>query len=106
MKSTLKEVIKNFQNKKISKIIDRNIKVPLESGKIVSLIGTRRSGKTFLLYQKINVLRSNGVDPRKIVFINFEDERLLFTVKELDLILQAYRELYPEIPLEECYLFF
>ena len=106
MKSILKEVIKSFQNKKIVQITDRKIKVPLESGKIVSLIGTRRSGKTFLLYQKINELRSNGVDPKKIVFINFEDERLLFTVKELDLILQAYRELYPEIPLEECYLFF
>ncbi len=106
MKATIKEVIRNFQNKKIASLVSRKINVPLNSGKVVSLIGTRRAGKTYLLYQKINELRSAGLDSNKIIFINFEDERLTFTTKELDLILQSYRELYPEIPLEECYFFF
>lgn len=106
MKATIKEVIRNFQNKKIASIISRKINVPLNSGKVVSLIGTRRAGKTYLLYQKISELRSAGLDSSKIIFINFEDERLTFTAKELDLILQSFRELYPEIPLEECYFFF
>lgn len=106
MKSILKEIIHNFQNRKIAKIINREISIPLDSGKVVSLIGTRRAGKTFLLYQKINELKSRGADPKKIIFINLEDERLAFTATELDLILQAYRELHPQIALEECYFFF
>ena len=40
------------------------------------------------------------------VFINFEDERLDLATDELDLILQAYRELYPRQRLEDLHLFF
>ncbi len=35
-----------------------------------------------------------------------EDERLDLTTEELDLILQAYRELYPEIDLSKAFFFF
>ena len=38
--------------------------------------------------------------------MNFEDERLDLKTGELDLILQAYRELYPDLNQKECYLFF
>jgi predicted AAA+ superfamily ATPase len=40
------------------------------------------------------------------VYFNFEDERLHLTSNELDLILQAYQELYPEHALSDCYFFF
>lgn len=48
----------------------------------------------------------NGTDKRKILYINFEDERINLRAEELDLILQAYRELYPDINLSEAYFFF
>jgi predicted AAA+ superfamily ATPase len=38
--------------------------------------------------------------------LNFEDERLELNSNELDLILQAYMELYPSHNLSECYFFF
>ena len=36
------------------------------------------------------------VDKTKILFLNFEDERLELNSDELDLILQSYMELYPD----------
>jgi predicted AAA+ superfamily ATPase len=41
-----------------------------------------------------------------MLYFNFEDERLSLTSKELDLLLQAYQELYPTLKLSECYFFF
>ncbi|NCO13941.1 MAG: ATP-binding protein, partial [Thiomicrospira sp.] len=42
----------------------------------------------------------------KLVYLSFEDERLSLQAEDLDLILQAYRELYPELDLSQCYFFF
>ena len=49
---------------------------------------------------------SKSIDKTKILFINFEDERLDLNVDELDLVLQSFRELYPTHNLKECYFFF
>jgi hypothetical protein len=68
-------------------------------------VGVRRCGKTSILYEMINKL-SHSTDKTKILFLNFEDERLELEVDELDLILQSFSELYPEQNLHECYFFF
>ena len=49
---------------------------------------------------------SDTIPKTKILFLNFEDERLELGVNELDLILQSFSELYPEQNLSECYFFF
>ncbi|GAB4288115.1 MAG: ATP-binding protein [Marinilabiliales bacterium] len=81
------------------------MKLPLEVGKIVTVTGVRRSGKTFLLYQTIRELQDK-IPSQKIVYFNFEDERLQLNLQEMELILTAYRELYPDISLNEVYFFF
>lgn len=40
------------------------------------IIGMRRTGKTFRLFQCINKLISEGVDPSTILYLNLEDDRL------------------------------
>jgi hypothetical protein len=60
-----------------------------------------------VVFENIELLLQQGVPLPHILYINFEDERLAeLTVQDLDLILQAYRELYPEVPLAEVYMFF
>ena len=100
MKNILKTVIKDFHKNGIPKFRNRAIDIPINSGKIVSLIGPRRAGKTYLLYQ----LMSNIPDITDVIYINFEDERLQFDAENLNLILEAYYELYPDK--KEIYLFF
>ncbi|BCD62090.1 hypothetical protein NitYY0826_C0959 [Nitratiruptor sp. YY08-26] len=50
MKELFKRLIVDFQEKEIE-IIPRAYTLPIETSKIVSLIGVRRSGKTYLLYE-------------------------------------------------------
>jgi predicted AAA+ superfamily ATPase len=91
---------------KLPEVIDRDITLPSDSNKIISVVGPRRTGKTYLLFQHIHRLLKNGLPKEKCFYLNFEDERLDLTNNELDLILQVYRELYPDIDLSECYFFF
>ncbi len=54
----------------------------------------------------IEKILATGIDKRKILFFNFDDERIRFNGENLDMIITAYRELYPDIPLRDAYLFF
>jgi predicted AAA+ superfamily ATPase len=105
-KEILKEIIRDFQTRKLPSIHPRKVSLPVNAGKIVSITGVRRSGKTCLMYDTIRQLSKEGINFDKIVYINFEDERLDFKTEELDLILQAYRELYPDTLLKKVYFFF
>ena len=106
MKNVLKNIIVNFQTTKLKASLERNVQLPLDSGIIISVIGVRRSGKTYLLYETIKRILESGIPKKKILYINFEDERLTLAHDQLDLILQAYQELYPRLDLTECYFFF
>lgn len=91
---------------KTDKLVDRKLALPLDSEKIIVLSGVRRCGKTAVLKLTRNQLIKNKVPLHKTLFFSFDDERLMLKVDELDLILKAYRELYPAVSLEECYFFF
>ncbi len=104
-KYTIKQIIRDFHLREDFDVKARDLQLPLDTQKIITLIGVRRCGKTSILYDMINKL-SHTIDKTKILFLNFEDERLDLSVDELDLVLQGFSELYPEQNLSECYLFF
>jgi predicted AAA+ superfamily ATPase len=104
-KDIFKQLIVEFHQNGIPEFIERELKLPVNTGKIISVIGVRRSGKTYLLFQTIKKLLES-VPIERIVYINFEDERLDITPEDLSLILEAYKELYPDISLKDLYLFF
>ena len=105
-KEVLKNIIANFHSKRLKNSYKRNVELPVDTDIIISVIGVRRSGKTFILYETIKQLHKNNVPKQNILYLNFEDERVRLQQDELDLILQAYRELYPNLDLENCYFFF
>ena len=105
MKEVFKKLIVDFIQRDIKGIMPRDYQIPLESKKIISLIGVRRSGKSSLLFDTINKLRQK-TSPDNIIYINFEDDRLYpLELKHLDLILEGYFELYPHKTDEKIYLF-
>lgn len=62
-------------------------------------VGIRRAGKTYMLYQYIQEMLSQGHDISEILFVNFEDERITDMHKEdLHLVIDAYRELFAHKP--------
>lgn len=104
-KELFKYLIKEFHDMELPKLNTRDLIIP-KTQKIITLVGPRRSGKTFYFYQLIKDL-SEQVTNDKIVYINFEDDRILpLDVKELDNILEAYYELYPGNKDKEIYIFF
>ena len=104
-KEIIKSLIREFHHRPVPKYTVREIAIPLNMEKIITLMGARRSGKTFLLYQLIDQLLLEK-DKTDLIFLNFEDERLDLVAQEADLILQAYRELYPGRDMVSCYFFF
>ena len=105
-KDTVKEVIRDFHLESLPQTRPRDLKVPLNTGKIITLVGVRRAGKSYILYETIKDLIRRGIPKERILYINFEDERLEFNPEDLRLILDAYSELYPHSPISECYIFF
>lgn len=64
------------------------------------LIGVRRAGKSFLLYQQIQRYLQQGITWDSMVYINFEDERLIgMTASDLNLILEVHGAMSKERPI-------
>lgn len=105
MQATFQRLITDFHEAQPRAVIERDYTIPLDSQKIISLIGVRRCGKTHLCYGLMNQLRTT-VDPHNLVYLNFEDDRLFdLKLSDMDGLMEAYYALYPD-KREECvYLF-
>ena len=70
-----------------------------ENGRYV-LVGVRQAGKSYMLYKRAKQLLESGHQLEEIVYIDFDDERLLgMTADEFDSILQAYSSVYSHKPI-------
>ena len=77
----------------------------LEENVNYCFVGIRRTGKSYMMYQKIQSLIEKGVPVSQIVYVNFEDERLLeITSDDLNIILEIGIELSGTA--NQPYLFF
>ena len=105
MKEVFKRLMVDFMQRDIKGIMPREYEIPLESKKIISLIGVRRSGKSSLLLDIIKKLRQK-ISRENIIYVNFEDDRLYpLKLEHLDLLLEGYFELFPKKVDEKIYLF-
>jgi predicted AAA+ superfamily ATPase len=87
-------------------IVPRNVQFPEAPGKIKVAIGMRRTGKTYLVFEKISQLIKNHIDLTSILYVNFEDDRLLpLTSHKVANLVDAFYALYPENHDRKCYLF-
>lgn len=67
---------------------------PLEENINYCFVGIRRTGKSYMMYQQIQSLLEKRVPLSQIVYVNFEDERLLeMTSDDLNTILEIGLEL-------------
>ncbi len=63
-------------------------------------VGIRRAGKSFLLYQRMQQLLVQGVQWDEMLYINFEDERLVgMSLEDLNLLLEVHLEMYGKKPI-------
>ena len=76
MKNAIKEVMREFYRDGLpTGIVHRDVDY-YESGRSATVIkGMRRTGKTFVTYERIAALLKSGVPMGRIVHLNFEDDR-------------------------------
>ncbi len=106
-RSTFQSIIALHQEEFPLELKDRITLLPLNSSRIVTVTGIRRCGKSSILSLTINRLLEQGVSKERILYIGFDDERFLgMNPDDFDELLQAYREIYPNISLRNVYMFF
>lgn len=102
----IKYVLQEFVERPLPEARPRELVLPTDSGKVIGLAGVRRCGKTFLFFDTIRRLLAEDVDRRRIVYLNFEDDRLQpVQAAELDLVMRSLHELFPETAKGPVYLF-
>lgn len=107
MQQTITELILNSREYQPPETTDRDLQIQSVNGKASVCIGVRRSGKTTKLFQIMQKLRSKGVVPENLVYINFFDDRLhRLDLDSMDLIPDTFFSLFPDKRNREKVYFF
>ncbi len=103
----LDRMMADFVERPLPALTPRRARLPWLRGKIDTVTGMRRSGKTFFLYQRIAELLRDGALRESILYLSFEDERLLpLGAADLHLVPEAFYRRYPAMKRRECAFFF
>lgn len=106
MKNLLNQLIDDFHERPFPDLLPRRQAMTRVPGKANVVIGMRRSGKTWFCFQQMRELIEGGLEKERILYLNFEDERLLpFSVEDFQLILDTYYRKFPAFKNRQCHLF-
>lgn len=98
-KETFRTLIREGQEE-IKEVVLYNRPFEFEEYGRYVLVGVRQAGKSYMLYKRAKQLIEEGHALEEVVYIDFDDERLLgMTAQDFDLILQAYASMYSHQPL-------
>ena len=85
----------------LPQVIPRSQPIKLENigllGKVLVITGFRRTGKTYLLFDAISRLLKN-LPRQKVVYVNFEDERIPIQEETLTQLLPQIKSTYGSLP--------
>lgn len=90
-----KYVLTLWKERELPHVIERDIKLDLAMDKIITIVGVRRAGKTSVMFQHIRTLIDNEIKRDNIVYVDFENERLVGAkATDLDNLLIAHLQLF------------
>lgn len=97
MRDLIREKIVDALAAPVPAFTRRDLRLPGVPGKVVSVIGMRRTGKTTFLWQVLADRLAQGTAREGLLYFNFEDERLAgMTAADLHLVVEEYYSLHPE----------
>lgn len=101
----LQEEFRNALNKTSNSTL-RDYQFPEAQNLAKVAVGIRRSGKTYFLFQTMRQLISQQISLDRILYLNFEDDRLLpIDQKKMGEMVDAIYTLHPELHDQRCFLF-
>lgn len=96
-RSILREKIIDSLAAPLPSFTKRDVRLPGVRGKAIAVIGMRRSGKTTFLWQVLSHRLNQGTARERLLYFNFEDERLEgMTIADLNVLVEEYYRLHPE----------
>ncbi|MCZ7663821.1 MAG: ATP-binding protein [Thermoleophilia bacterium] len=102
----IERLIRDSRERALPPLTSRDVELPHLPGKALVVIGMRRSGKTFALYQEMRRLLDSGVSAGRILYLNFEDDRLQPMPPDiLDRALEAFYRLEPSARAVGAFIF-
>ena len=110
--SVVQEKLHEFYEQGIPDVFQRDVSLgepltPARSNLVKVLVGVRRCGKTYRLYQEMHGILEAGYDLRSILYFNFEDERLKpYDVSILEDVIETYYAMNPWAKTEGAFFFF
>lgn len=106
MQTILEQIIADDQEREWPELTARDTAIREHRDKASVVLGMRRTGKTSLCWQKMRLLESQGMSRKRMLYINFEDERLLpFEPGHFQQLLEVYYRMNPEATRGEYGLF-
>jgi predicted AAA+ superfamily ATPase len=106
MRSVIQQRLADAVSMDIPALVERECRLPEIPNKAYAIIGMRRVGKTYFLYQTMNHLMRQGIERSQVVYLNLEDERLSdMTVKDLHWVTDEYYAMFPENRPGKAYFF-
>jgi len=107
MDTLFEQIIADFQERPLPVLTRRDAPIPALPGKIDTIIGMRRTGKSWRLYQAMQDLLGAGVPKQRLLYVNFDDERLYpLAASDLHRIPETWFRLYPDNKGHRCHVFF
>lgn len=87
-------------------LVARDARLQAPAGRIAAAIGMRRTGKTCLMIQAMQRLAASGVPTSSMLFVSFEDDRLMpLDPSQGAALIDAFYRRYPENHDRRCHLF-
>jgi len=106
MRNVLDFLIDDFHERDLPELVPRDRQAPQVAGKANAVVGMRRAGKTWFCYQRMRELLDKNVRKERLLYLNFEDERLLpFSAADFQSILDTYYRKFPAFKNQRCHLF-
>ena len=104
MKSVFRDILLEREFSAPIAYVQREETYALLPQKALAVIGIRRAGKTTFLRQIWDEISASGkIQPERLLYVNFFDERLFnLQGKDLGQLLEAFYELHPQVPASDA----
>ncbi len=108
----VEEKLRDFEQQGIPEVFERELELlriqkPQRSNLAQVIVGTRRCGKTYRLFQEMHDIVKAGYDPSSIMYFNFEDERLKpYSASLLADVVDTFFAMHPQAKEDGAFLFF
>lgn len=107
MKRQIGEAMQEFYEEGVpTDVRPRAVDYPEKAHDATVVMGMRRTGKTYVTYQRMRALLDAGIPLERIVHVNFDDDRLKrVRLEDLRLIGDVHAEIYPDAARQKCWYF-